>query len=201
MAVPNTFVAGSTILASAVNENFSYVDGRVSALNQDNFTAATRLPNSIFANPNTVVVLPMHIGLSGWIDTSGYVNSFVTIPYDSTEGAASYNLIAGDANWKNASGAGTSAELAWGYFAPSGTGVSAFTRITSIAYFTPTSTSGVAGGYGTQAISGLPQAFSTSASVRGGFAVRAVGGGGAFVAASGGDNMTVTLKLIRALRG
>lgn len=200
MAVPNTFVAGSTISASGVNENFSYVDGRISALTQDNFDAATRIPNSIIANPNTVIVAPIHIqGTSGWLDTSGYVNGWCGLPYDSTEGAASYNLIAADAQWRNASGAGTSAELAWGYFQISGTVVSGFTRVTSIAYFTPTSTSGVAGGFGGETISGLPVTVATSSNRRAGFAVRAVGGGAAFV--SGGDHMTVTLKLIRALRG
>lgn len=199
MAVPNTFVAGSTISASGVNENFQYVTAALSALTHNNFAAGTSLPNAYLANSNTVVPLVITIGKDGWVDTSGYVNGFAALPYDGTEGGASYTLIAANAHWRNASGSGTSAELAWGYFQLTGTTVSSFTRITTIAYFTPTSTSGTAGAYGGQTISGLPTAVVTSAGARGGFAVRALGSGAAFAAV--GDNMTVTLKLIRALRG
>lgn len=199
MAVPHTFTAGETISPSAVNANFAYQDAAISSLTQDNFAAATRIPNANLANPNTVVPLNIHIGMSGWLDTSGYVNGFVGLPYDSTEGAANYVLIAADAQWRNVATSGTSAELAWGYFQTTGSLTSAFTRITSIALFTPSTTSTAAGAYGGQTISGLPQTFSTSANVRAGFAVRALGGGVAFTGQ--GDNMTVTLKLIRALRG
>lgn len=199
MAVPNTFVAGSTLSASAVNENFSYLDGRISSLNQDNFAAGTRIPNANLANSNTVVPLQIHLGPNQWVSgTSGYAQGSVSIPYDSTEGAASYTFIAGDVQWRhNGPSSPGTCSLDWGYFVPSGAAASAFTVITQVALFTLSTVS--APSCGSLAISGLPVTVATSAGVRGCFAIRSQTVSGQFSTA--GDHLVCDLKLIRALRG
>ena len=134
---------------------------------------------------------------SAKVGTSGIVNGFVTIPYDATEGAANYTLIAANAHWRASVAGPNNALLSWGYFGASGTGTSTFTQITSIALLTITSTG--ASTHGFQAISGLPVTVTTSATRLGGFALLAQTNNSGL--ASPGDRATIDLKLIRALRG
>lgn len=201
--LPNDLTASTVIAASEIQENDealeAVLDGGITQLNMD---SSTRIPNGYLANNDFTFNIQLRFRqtptTSSWlVGSTGVVQDTAALPYDSTEGVATYTILSAHVSYRHTDATLPDFQIDWGYLDANG----AWQQTTSIVASTAISdTDTVTATIGAlQATLTLANSsVSTSASQERVFALRNATTDA--WATTAGDFLSITLKIKRELR-
>jgi hypothetical protein len=202
--LPNDLTTETIVAAASIQQNDEALENAIEGnLTEANMSASTQLPNAYLANNDFVFTVTLNVQnpAANWIATADAVMTATPMPYDSTEGNATYTILKAVAVWRQVGATIPDFKVDWGYFSAVASGTDgAWNQTTSIVATTALADSNTvtANGCLQSDLTLANSSITTSSTQERMFAIR-VSSADDWTAAEG-DFLTVTLKLKRELR-
>ena len=206
--VPNTLASGATVVASELNQNFSALETAITGnLTEASLSASTAIPNSKLDNASFVFTVPLlfrggtlDAATASWVATNDYVDTTAELPYDSSEGVATYTVLGIDITYRcTYGGSSPNFSVEWGHVSAGAWTTAAGAGGTGVVLVSPYSLAGATAVLtGPVSMTLANNSISTNASQPRCLAIVHDGTDAGFSGA--GDFLSVTVKLKRELR-